>query len=76
MASTNPITTADSSVHVKIAVNGKDENRKFKLNLKDCYASVLPDKVRPGLPISNSDESNSLAVFDEAFSFIPVVEHN
>lgn len=54
MASTNPAAAADVPVHVKIALNGKDENRKFKLSLKDCYANVLPDKVWSELFINHS----------------------
>ena len=47
MASINPTTTTETPVHVKIAVNGKDENRKFKLTLRDLGATVLPEKVCP-----------------------------
>lgn len=76
MASTNPITTADSSVHVKIAVNGKDENRKFKLNLKDCYASVLPDKLRNLLLISSTQDAVFERYSDSSASFITLDSSN
>lgn len=44
MASTTT-TSPDASVHVKVSINGSEENRKFKLALKDLGAAVLPDKV-------------------------------
>lgn len=42
MTTTMPV---DVPVAVKVNINGADENRKFKLNLRDLPASVLPEKV-------------------------------
>ena len=61
MASSNTATITDPPVHIKIAINGKDETRKFKLNLKDCCASVLPDKVCPVVLIDFVDKLEMLS---------------
>lgn len=46
MANLTPSTSPDMSITIKVVFTGKDENRKFKLPLKELGANSLPDKVR------------------------------
>ena len=50
----------DTPVHIKISVLGKDENRKFKLSLKDCSANVLPDKVGSHQRMMSTDKKECI----------------
>ena len=47
MATLTPASSPDMSIAVKVVLAGKDENRKFKLPLKELGANTLPDKVCP-----------------------------
>lgn len=46
MATTVTASSPDMLITIKIIISGKDENRKFKLPLRDLGANSLPDKVR------------------------------
>lgn len=46
MATNATASFPDMPITIKIIISGKDENRKFKLPLKDLGANSLPDKVR------------------------------
>lgn len=61
MATNATASSPDMPITIKIIISGKDENRKFKLPLRDLGANSLPDKVRnPGsLAISASLTSPS-----------------
>ncbi len=46
MATNATASSPDMLITIKIIISGKDENRKFKLPLRDLGANSLPDKVR------------------------------
>ena len=46
MATNATASSPDMPITIKIIISGKDENRKFKLPLRDLGANSLPDKVR------------------------------
>ena len=45
MATNVPASSPDMPITIKVIISGKDENRKFKLPLRDLGANSLPDKV-------------------------------
>lgn len=49
---TTSASSPDMSITIKVVISGKDENRKFKLPLKDLGANTLPDKVRLTSPLA------------------------
>ena len=51
MATNTPAPSPETSITIKVILNGKDENRKFRLPLKDLGANSLPDKVRSTVPL-------------------------
>ena len=51
MATLTPSSSPDMPISIKVLVTGKDENRKFKLSLKELGAHTLPDKVRLASPL-------------------------
>lgn len=46
MATNATASSPDMPITIKVIISGKDENRKFKLPLRDLSANSLPDKVR------------------------------
>lgn len=46
MATNTSTSPPDMPITIKVVYNGRDENRKFKLPLRELGASSLPDKVR------------------------------
>lgn len=46
MATLTPASSPDMIITIKIVFANKDENRRFKLPLKELGANSLPDKVR------------------------------
>lgn len=76
MATTNPTTTGDPPVHVKIIVNGKDETRKFRLSLKDCFPAVFSEKLRSLLQVPSTQEAVFERYSDSSASFITLDSSN
>lgn len=46
MATNAMASSPDMPITIKVIISGKDENRKFKLPLRELGANSLPDKVR------------------------------
>jgi hypothetical protein len=46
MATLTPASSPDMMITIKIVFADKDENRRFKLPLKELGANLLPNKVR------------------------------
>ncbi|KAL9105075.1 MAG: hypothetical protein Q9163_000088 [Psora crenata] len=63
-------------VAVKLTVNGNDELRRFKLNLKDLEATVLSDKLRHLLAIPESKLVIIERYSDSSASFVTLDSRN
>ena len=50
MATLTPASSLDMIITIKVVFPNKDENRRFKLPLKELGANLLPDKVRLTVP--------------------------
>lgn len=62
MATLTPSSSPDMSIAIKIVLARKDENRKFKLPLKELGANSLPDKVRLTFPLAAFSPCSSFRV--------------
>lgn len=70
MATNGTASSPDMPITIKIIISGKDENRKFKLPLRDLGANSLPDKLRTLLNISSSQTTVFERYSDSSSSFI------
>lgn len=69
MATLTPASSPDMIITIKIVFVNKDENRRFKLPLKELGANSLPGKVRLTVPSAASHQQGlSMASKDLYFA--------
>lgn len=61
MATLTPASSPEMTVTIKVVFPNKDENRRFKLPLKELGANSLPDKVRLKVPGVGSNHQHFLS---------------